>query len=188
MVTGSYYLESGNRCFPINIKWLVSAGCLPWHVYAGYLLPGTAGLALGAARRVRSQCGLVWQAILNTAGQEWESGVGQLFNLQFVTKGRQGECGQRAREEDVEVTPKRDSLCVCVSDGCLCFACVQICVCWYFFFSVLVHMCVQRVTACVDIFFVFPDEGKLEVEEKTIHSKTGHVSYLVCLSSSGAVS
>lgn len=50
----------------------MSVGCLPRHVYAGYLLPGTAGLALGAAPRAGSQCGPMWQVILNMAG--WEGG------------------------------------------------------------------------------------------------------------------
>lgn len=59
----------------------MSAGCLPRHVYAGYLLPATAGLALGAALRASSQPGPVWQVICNMARWVREGMADQLLHL-----------------------------------------------------------------------------------------------------------
>lgn len=68
----------------------MSAACLLWHVYAGYLLPSAIGLALGAAPRASLQCCPVWQVILNMEG--WEGEIDQLLDTQFLRDRWGNQC------------------------------------------------------------------------------------------------
>lgn len=87
--------------------------CLLRHVYAGYLLPGTADLALRAALRTGWQCGLVWLVVLNIAGWEGERRSVQLLNLQLRLEGKCVRIGVLQREETMW--------------ACLFFLCVSMC-------------------------------------------------------------
>lgn len=62
------------------------------HVYAGYLLPGPAGLALGDALRTGPQCGPMWLVVHNTAEWEGEKSGDQLLDLQLRAEGMLSVC------------------------------------------------------------------------------------------------